>query len=95
MLKSSRYTRRMSLSEWVRDFLDGNVAELSRRSGLVYPVVHKYVHGTPCSYRTAKRLSALTNGRVTVDELCEPPPQVATRAVPVPVSKRRQRKRAA
>jgi hypothetical protein len=72
----------MKLSEFVKEGGRGTKARLSRASGLSWATVHACCKGELIKlYETAKRLSAATDGAVSVAELCE------AAVAPVPVTK--------
>lgn len=59
------------LSEWCA--LRGKtLSDVMRESGLAYTTVLRARDGH-CAYATAKRISELTGGEVTIAELCERP----------------------
>jgi len=63
----------MRLADWVGQNGRGALMRLSERSGICYPTVHAIYSGTQTpKYDTAEKLSAATNGEVTIAELCKP-----------------------
>lgn len=66
----------MRLSEWVTTRGKGELARLTRVTGLSYPTVHGLANGRHrARYATAKLISAATGGAVSIVELCELPPK--------------------
>ena len=64
----------MRLADWLAAKPERTIQQLARDAVVAYPTAHKAAHGEPVQYGTAKKLSAATNGEVTIDELCEPSP---------------------
>lgn len=62
----------MDLKTWVKTSGRGSLKYLSDKTGLSYSTIHRAFRGHMVMYQTALRLSAATDGAVTVAELCDP-----------------------
>jgi hypothetical protein len=76
----------MDLKTWVKTSGRGSLKYLSDKTGLSYSTIHRAFRGHMVMYQTALRLSAATDGAVTVAELCDPAatvdPQVLDNTAP-------------
>lgn len=70
----------MRLAAWVKRKGKGAISQLAAASGVTYPTVHALAHDKQAAeYETAKKISAATDGAVSIPELCELPPPARKR----------------
>lgn len=65
----------MDLDKYIRTQPYGTKARIAREAGVFYTTVHDIQRGQKARYETAKRISAATNGAVSIAELCDPAPK--------------------
>lgn len=83
----------MRLSAWVSRQGEGEINRIARETELAYATVWKLAHDRHvATYRVAKLISDVTEGQVSIAELCELP---SVNAGERRAHKRRQRRRAA
>ena len=71
----------MRMPDYIKDKPRGEMARLSRESGLAYGTVLNVCNGELLkTYETAKKLSEATGGVVSIAELCEPGPTAEARS---------------
>lgn len=64
----------MQFVDWVRGQPRGVLKRIERQQNVGYGTIFRAVRGQAVSFPIAKKLSAATNGAVSIEELCDPKP---------------------